>query len=77
MQDHYVINVSVYELKSRVGLRPDAQRSYKHLFATAPHSCVTKSEMVMVAASLRGAYPEPEFKVDVSHVTVRSQSVDV
>jgi hypothetical protein len=58
MESHYEINVAARGSDGRA----------RHLFATAPRSCVTLSDMKRVRAHIESAFPASEgYEVTVTH----------
>lgn len=64
-QSHYEINVS--ERYVRGTMREGQEYAYRHLFATASRSCVTREEFERVHRAIATRFPRPEFKVDATY----------
>ncbi|UTC29818.1 hypothetical protein BAJUN_01880 [Bajunvirus bajun] len=69
MQDHYAINVAKDNGRKAYG----GGRSYSHFFRAEVRDTVPAKE---AAAAIRAAFPEPEYKVDVTLWQGRGYSQD-
>lgn len=70
-QDHYEINVS-----ERYVHDDNAQSiRYRHLFATAERSVVTRMDLERVLPTIRAAFPEPHYKVEVTRWETRGEHI--
>ena len=68
---YYEINIA--KLNKRIG----ANGRYEHYFATAERSITSKEQLKSVYAELRKAFPEPEFKINVTYWEKIGQPVDM
>ena len=77
-QSHYEINVSK-AVKNINGtwIESFGRIQYKHLFATAPRSCVDSGSAKKVLDEIKLKFPAPEYSVMMSHYDIVGIGVDI
>lgn len=64
MANRYVINVAKIHASETISRRQDV---YQHYFEIEKKDCFDRSVIESLVNELRGFYPKPEFKIEVTY----------
>ena len=65
-----------YEINVAKKTKQSDPYEYRHHFATAPRSITDKDKLKEVYNELKAAFPEPEYKLSITHYKKTGEGID-